>query len=218
MDWHLTAGRTRPFLCLSPYQHITFRNMESTHDWVRERIDSPSCGTAHKPKSVWKGKNNEYHIYAEPVPACWQMHLSLQHCRKKKLEPGMKTSLPTFPCHSHTSLSGAGEHISSSSLQGYSSEHGCSRAESVQLHVKFVKLNSAKEALLCQSYHPKPAGPVTKCMNSPYVSFINRMQVYARCGKNLMGLIYKPEGENCTGGGQQPGHPTILAHIIFFSI
>lgn len=176
MDWHLRAERTCPLcplLCLSPYHTSTLHLGKGKHTWwVRERINFPSCDPAHKTKYVWKGNNTMNTTFmpslSQPAGGCiW----SMQCFRKKKLEPGLKTSLPAFLYHLPTRPSGAGRACPSCLFAGAflgagPQQSGVSMVTYKIFKIQFWRHHLTKDVSLFRGYRWKPAGPVTKCMVS----------------------------------------------------
>lgn len=96
--------------------------------------------TQHKPNCVWKGKNTVNTTFLPGLSQLAGGCIPLQqYFRKKKLELGLKTSLPAFLCYKPLRQ---GSMSFPTSVQGHSLEQGHSKAEAAQSCLRFLKLIS----------------------------------------------------------------------------
>ncbi|RMC00004.1 hypothetical protein DUI87_23412 [Hirundo rustica rustica] len=130
--------------------------------------------TQQKPKCICKGKNTVNTTFLPGLSQLAGGCISLkQYFRKKKLELGLKTSLPAFLCYKLLRQEIMSLPIS---VQGHSFELGHSKAESAQSRLRFLKfISEDKEciALLKPSLETCRLVP-NRMMDYPHVSLTNR--------------------------------------------
>lgn len=126
--------------------HVTGQGKEQTSQAV----------TQHKPKCIWKGKNTVNTTFSPGLSQLAGGCIPLkQHFRKKKLELGLKTSLPAFLCYKPLRQESISLPIS---FFGEGPQQ--SRVSTVMpkiFKINFWRHHLKKDALLFWSCHWKPA-------------------------------------------------------------
>lgn len=95
----LESRENMPITVLSPCQLFIFMSREA-HVTGRGEEQTSQAVAQHKPKCVWRGENTVNTTFS---PGLSQLAggciPSKQHFRQKKLELGLKNSLPAFLCY-----------------------------------------------------------------------------------------------------------------------